>query len=235
MPFTLDDLRRYAVAAQLFRRRPRSRRALQTILAFVQADPIRAPARAQDLTLRHRVRNYRAGDLERRYSALGIRRGLLRQLRFRAARGARADASARGVVALAMVAESARAGRCWTSCASAVRCIRARSMRTSSHGTSYELLGWFVERDHAPARRACTTAACCAWRGARRHPHLRACTQYGRATSTPPRRRSADRCAGRRHLLAQVRAAASARACRSRQTACATPCRNGESALKRCT
>jgi uncharacterized protein len=38
----------------------------------VQADPIRAPARAQDLTLRHRVKNYRAGDLERRYAALGV-------------------------------------------------------------------------------------------------------------------------------------------------------------------
>jgi len=38
----------------------------------VQADPIRSPARAQDLTLRHRVRNYRAGDLERRYPALDV-------------------------------------------------------------------------------------------------------------------------------------------------------------------
>jgi len=38
----------------------------------VQADPIRAPARAQDLTLRHRVRNYRAGDLERRYRSLDV-------------------------------------------------------------------------------------------------------------------------------------------------------------------
>jgi uncharacterized protein YcaQ len=38
----------------------------------VQADPIRAPARAQDLTLRHRVKDYRAGDLERFYSALGV-------------------------------------------------------------------------------------------------------------------------------------------------------------------
>ena len=44
-------------------------------LGFVQADPIRAPARAQDLTLRHRVKNYRAGDLERRYAALGIDEG----------------------------------------------------------------------------------------------------------------------------------------------------------------
>ena len=41
-------------------------------MGFVQADPIRAPARAQDLTLRHRVRDYRAGDLERRYAELGI-------------------------------------------------------------------------------------------------------------------------------------------------------------------
>jgi uncharacterized protein len=41
-------------------------------LGFVQADPIRVPARAQDLILRHRVKGYRAGDLERRYHALGI-------------------------------------------------------------------------------------------------------------------------------------------------------------------
>jgi uncharacterized protein YcaQ len=41
-------------------------------LGFVQADPIRAPARAQDLILRHRVRNYRAGDLELRYPKLAI-------------------------------------------------------------------------------------------------------------------------------------------------------------------
>jgi uncharacterized protein len=47
------------------------KRALERF-GFVQADPIRAPARAQDLTLRHRVNNYRAGDLERRYSALGV-------------------------------------------------------------------------------------------------------------------------------------------------------------------
>ena len=41
-------------------------------LGFVQADPIRAPARAQDLTLRHRVKDYHAGDLERRYARLDI-------------------------------------------------------------------------------------------------------------------------------------------------------------------
>ena len=41
-------------------------------MGFVQADPIRAPARAQDLILRHRVKGYRAGDLERLYGSLGI-------------------------------------------------------------------------------------------------------------------------------------------------------------------
>ena len=38
----------------------------------MQADPIRAPARAQDLILRHRVADYRAGDLEREYPRLDI-------------------------------------------------------------------------------------------------------------------------------------------------------------------
>lgn len=41
----------------------------------MQADPIRAPARAEDLTLRHRVRNYRAGDLERKYRTLDVEEG----------------------------------------------------------------------------------------------------------------------------------------------------------------
>ena len=41
-------------------------------MGFVQADPIRAPARAQDLILRHRVKDYRAGDLERRYTTLDV-------------------------------------------------------------------------------------------------------------------------------------------------------------------
>ena len=41
-------------------------------LGFVQADPIRSPARAQDLILRHRVDGYRAGDLERQYASLDV-------------------------------------------------------------------------------------------------------------------------------------------------------------------
>jgi uncharacterized protein len=67
---TLSDLRRYAISRSLFKPTTLGR-AIEK-LGFVQADPIRAPARAQDLTLRHRVANYRAGDLERRYSKLPI-------------------------------------------------------------------------------------------------------------------------------------------------------------------
>ncbi len=66
----LDALRRYAIARTLFKPTTLPR-AIQR-LGFVQADPIRAPARAQDLTLRHRVRDYRAGDLERRYPRLAV-------------------------------------------------------------------------------------------------------------------------------------------------------------------
>jgi hypothetical protein len=69
MPVTPDDLRRLAVSESLF---PLTtlKRSLHR-MQFVQADPIRAPARAQDLILRHRVKDYRAGDLERRYGSLG--------------------------------------------------------------------------------------------------------------------------------------------------------------------
>ena len=67
---TLDHLRRYAVARTLFP--PTTLQKAIERLGFVQADPIRAPARAQDLTLRHRVKDYRAGDLERRYPRLQV-------------------------------------------------------------------------------------------------------------------------------------------------------------------
>ena len=66
----LDDLRRYAIARSLFK--PTTLPKAIVKLGFVQADPIRAPARAQDLTLRHRVHDYRAGDLERQYAKLDI-------------------------------------------------------------------------------------------------------------------------------------------------------------------
>ncbi|MCH8506751.1 MAG: winged helix DNA-binding domain-containing protein [Ectothiorhodospiraceae bacterium] len=67
---TLDHLRRYAIARTLFK--PTTLPRAVTKLGFVQFDPIRAPARAQDLTLRHRVKDYRAGDLEARYPRLAV-------------------------------------------------------------------------------------------------------------------------------------------------------------------
>jgi hypothetical protein len=70
MSVNIGDLRAFAVARSLFA--PTTlKRALDT-MGFVQADPIRAPARAQDLILRHRVKNYRAGDLDLKYQAFGI-------------------------------------------------------------------------------------------------------------------------------------------------------------------
>ena len=66
---SVTDLRRFAVSSLA----PAA--SLESAIeraGFVQADPIRAPARAQDLTLRPRVPGYRAGDLEARYAELGI-------------------------------------------------------------------------------------------------------------------------------------------------------------------
>jgi uncharacterized protein len=71
MLITLDHLRRYAVARSLFK--PTTVKGVFDRLGFVQADPIRAPARAQDLILRHRAKNYHAGDLERLYPKLEIK------------------------------------------------------------------------------------------------------------------------------------------------------------------
>ena len=66
----LKALRRQAIAHSLFK--PTTLRQAVERIGFVQADPIRAPARAQDLILRHRVKDYRVGDLERHYERLGL-------------------------------------------------------------------------------------------------------------------------------------------------------------------
>jgi uncharacterized protein YcaQ len=67
---TVRSLRRHAIAQSLFE--PSTLQAAIDRLGFVQADPIRSPARAQDLVLRHRVHAYRAGDLERQYASLDV-------------------------------------------------------------------------------------------------------------------------------------------------------------------
>ena len=70
MSVTLGELRRLTASRSLFP--PTTLKRALHRMQFVQADPIRAPARAQDLILRHRVKDYRAGDLERRYTKLGV-------------------------------------------------------------------------------------------------------------------------------------------------------------------
>lgn len=67
---SIVDVRRSAIARSFFR--PTTLPRALARHGFVQADPIRAPARAQDLTLRHRVLGYRSGDLERKYPSLPI-------------------------------------------------------------------------------------------------------------------------------------------------------------------
>src|SRR3954469_12993097 len=75
MSVTLDDLRRMTVARSLFA--PTTLKRALHRMEFVQADPIRSPARAQDLILRHRVKDYRAGDLEARYPSLDLEEDFL--------------------------------------------------------------------------------------------------------------------------------------------------------------
>ena len=67
---SLQQLGRYAIARSLFKATSLPRAIAR--LGFVQADPMRAPARAQDLILAQRVKGYRVGDLERRYPRLAI-------------------------------------------------------------------------------------------------------------------------------------------------------------------
>lgn len=75
-----DDLRRFAVTRSLFA--PTTLQQAIDTLGFVQADPIRAPARAQDLILRPRVEGYRAGDLERLYPSLAVEEDVFINYRF---------------------------------------------------------------------------------------------------------------------------------------------------------
>ena len=72
---TVERLRRMAMAASF--PAPGTLGGVIRRLGFVQADPIRAPARAQDLILRHRVADYRIGDAERRFARLGLEEDFL--------------------------------------------------------------------------------------------------------------------------------------------------------------
>lgn len=77
---SLAELRSSALAWSLGRKTD-LKSAIET-LGYVQADPIRSPARAQDLILMQRVRGYRAGDLERHYPDLGVEEDMLHNYGF---------------------------------------------------------------------------------------------------------------------------------------------------------
>jgi uncharacterized protein YcaQ len=71
----VHELRQFAITHSLFK--PTSLKKAMDTLGFVQADPIRAPARAQDLILRNRVLNYHVNDLDANYAKLKLEEDFL--------------------------------------------------------------------------------------------------------------------------------------------------------------
>ncbi|MBI3714651.1 MAG: YcaQ family DNA glycosylase [Betaproteobacteria bacterium] len=80
MATTLAQIRRLAASHSLFETDDLAHAVAR--LGYVQADPIRAPARAQDLILRQRVGGYRSDDLERRYAELPVFEGMFHNYGF---------------------------------------------------------------------------------------------------------------------------------------------------------
>ena len=74
------QLAHYAASRSLFV--PQSLVSAIDTLGYVQADPIRAPARAQDLILRHRVKNYCIDDLEKKYPDIDVAEDMLHNYGF---------------------------------------------------------------------------------------------------------------------------------------------------------
>ncbi len=75
MSLTLSQLKTRAISRSLFA--PTSLAHAFSAMGFVQADPIKSPARAQDLILRHRVSGYYLHDLEKYYADLEIEEDFL--------------------------------------------------------------------------------------------------------------------------------------------------------------
>ncbi len=207
---TLRDLRRFAVSRSLFG--PTTlERAIDT-LGFVQADPIRAPARAQDLTLRPRVDGYRAGDLERRYASLDVEEDVFINYGFVTRRLAGPHASAQRGVAATHREEHACEGD------SRVR-PRARRGPPARRGHALrprhgdQLLGRLVERHDAAARG-----------DALQGPPARRSTRRAASASTRSaftrRRRSAPLRGKTASTLSSISSSASTRRCR--RPACRT-------------
>ena len=188
MRITLDHLRRYAIARSLFK--PTTLKRAIEKLGFVQADPIRAPARAQDLTLRHRVAGYRAGDLERRYPKLPLEEDFFVNYGYmpRAHHQLMHPRTARTVWTPAR----RRAGRGRPGLhPRARRGASARSGRPFRPRQGHQLVRRLVEREHSIARRHALSWASARGAARRRHPRLCGARSrggssgHGRAGSAP--------------------------------------------------
>lgn len=68
--YSIQDLRAIAISNSLFP--PTTLSDAVRRLGFVQADPIKSPATAQDLILRHRVNDYQVFDLHRDYAKMNL-------------------------------------------------------------------------------------------------------------------------------------------------------------------
>jgi len=185
MLITLDDLRRFAVAHSIFT--PTTLKSALHRLGFVQADPIRAPARAQDLMLRHRVKDYRAGDLERRYAKLGIEEDSFINYGFvtnsiQALMHPRSDSCVPAESRLAWPAARKKRAQLLLEFVRERGEVHPREVDEHfSHGTVRNYWGWLVERHHSstgchalPGLAACGTAR-------ERHSHLRRTPARARA------------------------------------------------------
>lgn len=75
MSYTKAQLRRFTLTHSLFSQTTLEE-AVKT-LGFVQIDPIKSPAPAQDLILRQRVKNYKRGDIEKAYTSLKLEEDFL--------------------------------------------------------------------------------------------------------------------------------------------------------------
>ena len=105
---TLRDLKHHAIASSLFP--ATTLKGAVSKLGFVQADPIRAPARAQDLILRQHVTDYRADDIDRKYRALKLEEDILYAYGFMPAETWRLLPVRRAAGVIRCRAESARYG-----------------------------------------------------------------------------------------------------------------------------
>ena len=167
MPITLDGLRRLAVTQSLFA--PTTlKRALQKF-GFVQADPIRAPARAQDLMLRHRVNGYRSGDLERQYAKLDIQEDFFINYGF-VSSSLQALMHPRPSTCIAGFGESVH-NFCWSSFGHAARFIHGRWINISRMARS-KIIGVAPPMSQLTCSMPCIIRGSCAWPARRRYSNL---------------------------------------------------------------